>query len=857
MNYRKVCISSFLIILALNSCTILNPYIRTLKKIDKGQFDRASFHLSQIKKDSTHSALEAYVHVLHFKKDGSPFRELDSAIKWAHIGDSAWMKSKSWEKSFVIRKSENSDPFKTLIEEIDSLGFVEAKKHASEKIFIDYLNNFPNSRFYTKAIELRDSCAFYKAKRENTYLAYKNFIEKYPDSKQIEEAKEIYELLLYETHTRDQHKISYENFIKKFPHSPFKEKAEEKVFELYTLDHRVSSFENFIDAFPNSFKVDEAKLWIRHKKENYDSIEPIFLFPQKDKSSYLLINPEDSLIKLEIDSIKNHFACDPYRQPYIIYSKSDKWGLANSKGEGRIPPLFHDLEKLENDIYIYSNGLKKGLVHVSGFRICDALYDGFEVLNDTFISVQLEGNKALAAKNGKLLSDFAYDQIYDLEKGLHAIKKDKKWAIVKASEFLKWPDMPKLKFAYDSVYRSEYGRLLTGGIANTLLLNNDLDTLIDYSFRLVSETENFIQTFDQVKYDLFDNEISRLASSETEIYFDQSGFAFKSDSLWKCYFYSDTFSVDLFESFNSYYKKLFISDSVFIYNKRGRFPIVQYDKINTQIYKINETDTFCFVVGNDNNYGLINAIGDTLIPLEWDEIKVFDSNAIRVSKKAKYGLYNFEGKELLKPEFDAISNYSEGALALYKNNKFGLIQPQKSIYIPCKYTSSLKLIDLKFPFFTVQLNSELRLYNTKNKEIAIAKDFVVLNDSLILFNQDFTWKLMKLNENAEFESLGINALRYRIWEDGLGNNHLIYETVNGYGFYNTVKNENIYPEFFMLYPFIGRSGEIQNYLAFKHFEEIDLFLLKLLDSNGFERDKTIITADQAANLGCGNLLDKE
>ncbi len=855
MDNRKLCISSFLIIFALNSCSILNPYIRTLKKIDKAQFDQASFHLSRIKKDSSIGALEAYVRVVHFKKEDSPFRNLDSAIKWAHIGDSVWRKSKNWQKTFVIRKSGDSHPFKTLITEIDSLGFEEAKAHAEEEIFIQYLQNFPNSRFYEKAIELRDSCAFQDAKRENTYLAYKNFIEKYPDSKQIEEAKEIYELLLYETHTRDQHKISYENFIKKFPHSPYLEKAEEKVFELYTLDHRISSFEKFIEMYPNSFKVDEAKLWIRHKKEKYDSIGPIFLFPQKDNPSYLLINPEDSLFNLSIDSVKNHSACLPYREAYIIYSKSDKWGLANSNGEGRIPPLFHDLEKLENDIYIYSNGIKKGLVHVSGFRICDALYNDFEVLNDTFIAFHLNGKIALGARNGKRLSEPLYEQIIDLGNGLQALKKGMKWAIVKGRKFLNWPDVPSLKFVYDTVYRSDYSRLFAGEISNSLLLNDQLDTLIDPGFSLTSESENYIQTFSEKKYKLFDNKINLLATSKIEIYFDQSGYAYNSDSLWKCYFYSDTLSVDLFESFNKYYKKLFISDSVFIYHKKAMFPIGHYEHINTQIYKINETDTFCFIVGNANKFGLIDAIGDTIIPLEWDEIKVFDSNSIRVSEQGKYGLFNFLGEEILKPEFNAISNYLEGALTIYKNKKFGLIHPLKSIYIPCRYSSSLKYIELRIPLFKVQFEDGLRLYNSNNKEIAKAKDIVMINDSLVLFNQDFTWKLMKLNENGEFEELGISALRYRIWKDGKGNSHLIYETVKGYGFYNTVKNENIYPEYFMLYPVIGNGGEIQNYLAFKHYEEIDLFLLKLLDSNGFELKKTIITADQAEKLGCGNLLE--
>ena len=45
----------------------------------------------------------------------------------------------------------------------------------------------------------------------------------------------------------------------------------------------------------------------------------------------------------------------------LIYSFNNKWGLANYQGKGLIPAVFHDLQKLRDDVYIYSLFLYQSL----------------------------------------------------------------------------------------------------------------------------------------------------------------------------------------------------------------------------------------------------------------------------------------------------------------------------------------------------------------------------------------------------------------------------------------------------------------------------------------------------------------
>ncbi len=856
--YTKITLITVLLTsVLLNACNILSPYASVVIKNEKNKFDQASFTLGKIKSESTYSLIQSYTYTSHFKNPLSPFQNIDSAIIWAFRGDTLWDNGKKWEKQFILKRENSALPFKKLIRSVDSLGFEEAVKNGTEKSFNHYLSHFPNPNFQELAIVKRDSVAFQNARAENTFLAYKHFLEKYPDSKQADQAQEIYDLLLYETHTRDQSLKSFENFVNKFPHSPYLKQAEHKLFELFTLDHQSESFERFIKSYPNSFKTDEAKLWLKHLIKKSDSIQTLFTFPHRENSKNILVNPYKGEMTLFFDSIRNHSLCEPLRSSEIIYLNDNKWGMADSEGFGIIPAIFLNLERLEDDILVYTNDQGKGIIHNSGFIISRAIYDSIEVLNDTFLITHLQSKKGLSAYNGKELSPIIFDEIQLFGKDKLTFRKENKWAIARGSDFLNWPDVPKLKFEINNVEKIFNNLYVIEDSSGKYLVNPSFKEKPTESFTDYKIIKDFIVAFKPVTNALFNKHGKQLVEwTKDEISVNDLGYFIKTDSNYSGFMFGRSVQqIDSFEIFSPYYVKLFTIGKTLIMTKSEMIDISNYEALRLAFYQQNEIDTFCFVVVQNNKHGLISAIGDTIIPLRFEEIVLYDIHAIRIKLQDKYGLMNLEGKEILKPEFQAITNYEAGSLLLLKNKKYGLINPGKSIFYKANQRSSIKLTGLKGGIFvrSSDQNQGIELFDTHDKVILKADSYQEINDSLLFINQNFRWNLYEIKPDKSIANLELSCLKYSIWTNDQGQKGIIYETETGAGFYDLQSKNRLYPEYFDIVPINDKVGKLYVFMAFKYYEEINLYLFKILDKNGEELYKTLISEDKALKMDCSGL----
>jgi hypothetical protein len=682
-------------------------------------------------------------------------------------------------------------------------------------------------------------------------LAYKHFLDKYPNSHQAEDAKEIYELLLYETHTRDRNIASYENFISKFPHSPYLKEALAQLFGIYTLDHQEASFYKFIEKYPESKKADEARLWLRHLQMNYDSIGPFFFLPLKESTDLQLHNGRQ-MTNLIVDSIKSHLPCMPYYNPFIIYRSKGKWGLADSKGQGIIPAIFHNVEQIHDELYACKTESRYGLIHASGFMISDPLYDSLWILNDTFIVACTDTGQHLLAYNGAKLTEKAYELIELLGKDVLAIKNNRKWALAKSERFLKWPPSVDLKWRYDSV--SELGKEMLAGYAgdSIFILNPALKADYAYAYDSIWRCPLGIQILKNDSFSLIGHNGELKCVSAHSIQSFNVGYVEKMDSTYRCFLYGDTISaVDSFEFFRPFYFKLYKDSSTLFLTESGKFDASNFERVSLAFYKLQASDTFSFIIAAGGKQGLISAKGDTIIPPQFEEVRVFDSLNIRVKKKGKYGLLNFKGETILRTEFDAISNFDNGGFALFHNRKFGFIHEARGIYIKAYQNNPLKLLPMRKTLFSRQTDEGIELLGPEaKKRLGIAKDYDVINDSLIFVNQDFQWHLKKLNPEGKFEDLGVACTGYEVWFDAENVPHIIFYKATGEGFYDTERESKIYPEYYSVRPKMGKNGKLKYFIAFKYYEEINLYLLKLMSRDEEELHKVLITEAALEKMGC-------
>lgn len=87
----------------------------------------------------------------------------------------------------------------------------------------------------------------------------------------------------------------------------------------------------------------------------------------------------------------------------------------------------------------------------------------------------------------------------------------------------------------------------------------------------------------------------------------------------------------------------------------------------------------------DNLYGLINTLGDVVIPFEYQSIVLSTINAYSVSKENKWGFVTKNNQILIPIEYDVTSDFIENLCAVKRDSKWGFIDLINTSIIPFEY----------------------------------------------------------------------------------------------------------------------------------------------------------------------------
>ena len=147
-----------------------------------------------------------------------------------------------------------------------------------------------------------------------------------------------------------------------------------------------------------------------------------------------------------------------------------------------------------------------------------------------------------------------------------------------------------------------------------------------------------------------------------------------------------------------------------------------------------------FIIRRSNKYGVYNTLGEVLVPVEYDEIKPFESFKFAVKKANKYGVY-FAGK-ISAFEYDNVTKYFNGnneysGLLLEKAGKYGFWK-NRSV-IPPLYDH----IDCYGDRYVVSLNGEYGIIDDNSKEILPIKHkkIIPLGNEYFIEKTEKGWSL--------------------------------------------------------------------------------------------------------------------
>lgn len=103
------------------------------------------------------------------------------------------------------------------------------------------------------------------------------------------------------------------------------------------------------------------------------------------------------------------------------------------------------------------------------------------------------------------------------------------------------------------------------------------------------------------------------------------------------------------------------------------------------------SDGMALVVNNQNKRGFINAKGEEVIPLIYDDASIFFNGLARVTINKKNGFINKQAKAIIPFIYDFADDFHNGMARVCLKNKYGFINPTAKIIIPLIYDNARNL----------------------------------------------------------------------------------------------------------------------------------------------------------------------
>ena len=364
-------------------------------------FDAKDYFYKALKKDSVPAA---YGLSIIFSRDDNPFFAPDSAWKFIQIATDKFPELDDKTKEDYLEIGVDSAAISEQLYRVDSLFYREAQELDSLPIWDEFIANHYSDPFFENAVKARNSLAFEQARAENSASAYRDFMDTYPESFEFEKAKEAYDAQLFKEQTAGDDIKEYRVFIQNHPDSPFRSRAEKRIFEKYTVKPTPSAYLKFIRENPNNENVEKA--WRKIYALEIRELTPTAL------AAFSIKYPEYPFL----DELRSDFSYATTR--YYPVEKSGKWGFIDENGKLRIECRFEFVELFSESIALVGMKEKVAYVDKSGKLITGFEYDSGFSFKNGFAVVEKDGLYGVINRQGAQILSPVYEDVGEYSEGL-------------------------------------------------------------------------------------------------------------------------------------------------------------------------------------------------------------------------------------------------------------------------------------------------------------------------------------------------------------------------------------------------------------------------------------------------------
>lgn len=545
---------------------------------------------------------------------------------------------------------------------------------------------------------------------------------------------------------------------------------------------------------------------INYKKGLIDSLGNI-LIPFLYKKLSLIKKERDSLAYIEAylqetDSIPFYFDIKgnsinkPFLPNYVSLEKNGSYGYTNKKGEILIPyqynfsfpfnkPVFNN-----KDFIILQTFAQEAVINTKNEIIVPFIYNTIK-FNEKNILVYKDNKSGILDTKGNIILPVIYDKIEKVN-NFYQITKDNKQALINQNgEFiflLIYNKIEKITNNIYIVYKQDIANIIdsTGKVLTNFHFN-PIYAINDYVFRGYNNKEFIYFTIDgkilfktktpkNISYDGNKDIIYKFEKNNILVYNGKGKFLGKKVciidySINKQYYISKNIK-DYINIINNKYYLFFLNSPENIEGKYGLIdslgniiiPFI-YDKISQN------DDGYILATLADKNY-LFDRNGKSIIPQEYTTDNYFSDGLIVVSINNKWGFMNRDKKLVINMEYDLVSDFYENKAVVYKNEKCGIIDTSGKILIPIIYEG---LEIYHNGYIKVKADCKFGFLNDKgNVIIPIIYDFIYGRNLISI----------RVNDSLQIKNKQIEMNRYHLFPNYLN----LYKEEYRHNYYIVMQN---------------------------------------------------------------------
>lgn len=642
-----------------------------------------------------------------YVRTDNPFSNLDSAYKYAKIGQSLWLHSTSEQKAkynklFII--ADTNLVTNTLLG-VYKRGYTEALAQNNTKAIEEYLAKFPDSPQAQDAGNRKEFLDWTTALATQNYQSIQDFLIQYPATGYKAQGLSKIDSLQYVEARRINTKISYSAYISYNPQGKYKTNAEDELYTLAALAGSENSFANFVNEFPTNRNINKA----------YDRL--------------LQYYEDGSVSKL-----------NAFKAKYPNYPN---------------PALVNEyLRLLNDDLLPVYNGKQWGYIDSDGKQVIDFAYDSVGYFVDGIAMVKPSGSKiSFITAAGRPTGNKWFTKGYDYQNGLLVVEDNAKWGAV---NYLSDVIIP---FEFDSIslFNADYAAVVKN---RQLCIYNIKTKQYSQPFASIDYVgANLCTIADSGKYRLY-NLLSGLMSPPYEwIGFEESGLLrAKQNGLFGVIntlgqvvipFAYNKLSEPSGGMYIGVKEKTTPRNTTLIFNFISANGSITHEETYTNatpfFVSTNLNDTLS-IVTYKGLQGMVNKRGRVVVPLNYEAILPFADSLAPFSKGGKWGYINTSFKTVIKPTYLSAEPFNKGLAIVETEEGYSLIDIKGTTR---KLPTAQAAEWFNDDFLLLTIDEKYKLFNPFTEVLLpyVCDDITFVTDTIVKLTKGTQFAYYHLNNN--------------------------------------------------------------------------------------------------------------